>query len=287
MVIQAFADDSGVFDGTSTVLSLAAFVGPAEHWAEFSDEWAHYLRQTPAIRYFKMAEAAGLHGQFHRWTEEARDRKLRGLAKIIDRHPRLVCWQSSELKAAKFLDGTGVKPMANLYIGCFQRLIHDICITLWAQGVREEFEMIFDEQVIHGTRAREWYAASKIVTKAINAEAFSILPTDILFRKDEEYLPLQAADLWAWCVRYAQERSLTPETNSEHKFAWILKEFSNLGMSRGSRHMAEQNYIESWRVGQVVRSRPLPAQLEAGRREFAMAMPKRTRSKPKKTNRKR
>jgi hypothetical protein len=278
VVIQAFADDSGVYDGKSTILAIAAFVGPAEHWAEFSDEWAHYLRQSPAIPYFKMKEAAGLGGQFRGWNESDRDEKIRGLVRIIDRHPRLVCWQSCEIKAERFLK-ENAEFLPTAYYSCFSRLIHDVCLTLWDHNIREPFEMTFDEQVIHGIRAKEWYPASKLVTKAINPDAYSILPADIGFRKDEDYLPLQAADLWAWCVRDANQLGLPPERNSEHKFGWILKELSKLRMSKYSRHMTEEHYVASWKEAQGILSRELSPEREMHREAYANAKPKPKRKK--------
>jgi hypothetical protein len=78
MPIQVYIDDSGN-DGRSRHFILAGLMSQAEHWALFSDEWKTSktcLNQTPAIRRFKMTDAAGLSGQFFGCTAEVRDDKL-------------------------------------------------------------------------------------------------------------------------------------------------------------------------------------------------------------------
>lgn len=86
MVIQAFVDDSGS-KGSTPHFVLAGLVGSSASWAEFSDEWALVLKEAPAIRIFKMKEAAGLTGQFRGMSAPQRDDKLRALARVINRYP--------------------------------------------------------------------------------------------------------------------------------------------------------------------------------------------------------
>jgi hypothetical protein len=57
------------------------------------------LRQSPAIRYFKMQEAARLSGQFRHMSEYQRNAKLVALARVLNRHPRLMCSIGFELAA--------------------------------------------------------------------------------------------------------------------------------------------------------------------------------------------
>jgi len=48
------------------------------------------------------------------------------------------------------------------------------------------------------------------------------MPIDPLFRTDDEFLPLQAADLFAWLLRNGFDN---PENRP---FPWIVKELSNV-----------------------------------------------------------
>ena len=72
MPVQAFVDDSGG-KGHGTHFVLAGLIADAENWAQFSDAWHLCLGQDPAIAYFKMREATGLSGQFHRFSKPRRD----------------------------------------------------------------------------------------------------------------------------------------------------------------------------------------------------------------------
>jgi hypothetical protein len=98
MPVQTFVDDSGG-RGHSRYFVLAGLIGDAESWAEFSDEWGACLRETPAIRRFKMADAAGCSGQFRRFEPSERDDKLRQLCRIINRHKRLLTYTIIDLAA--------------------------------------------------------------------------------------------------------------------------------------------------------------------------------------------
>jgi len=98
MSVQAFVDDSGG-KGHSRHFVLAGLVGSSEAWVEFSDERKSCLKQHPAIGVFKMKEAAGCSGQFRGLTERQRDDKLRTLARVINRYPKLSTYSMIDLGA--------------------------------------------------------------------------------------------------------------------------------------------------------------------------------------------
>ncbi len=89
-------------------------------------------------------------------------------------------------------------------------------------GWRERFEIIFDEQVIFGPRAKLWYPFYKRMLEVHQPEVATILPIDPMFKSDDDFLPLQAADLFAWCMRDATDKQ------DEGPFAWLLDEFKNV-----------------------------------------------------------
>lgn len=224
MVFQAYADESGLNDGTSRNLAIAALISTAERWAQFSDEWAACLTQPPAIDYFKMKEAAGLSGQFHRRTKEERDAKLLALSRIIDRHVMLVGFTGINLEAhKKTLELPGEPYGRDPYWLPFHTIIWDVTKHLWSGGLREKFEFIFDEQLIFGERAKAWYAAIRHVSRMDNPGAYEILPVEPVFRSDRDALPLQAADLFAWMYRYSGDNPGKPRP-----FEWILKEVTHV-----------------------------------------------------------
>lgn len=223
---QVFADESeGAEPGSRNHFVMAGLIGHSQHWALFSDEWRACLLSGPRhLDYFKMKEAAGKpSGQFHGWSLKERDDKVRDLARIINKYAQIVTWSIIDLDAhAQTWARRLPKPNSEPYFWPFQNTILATLFTLWDAGVREKFEVIFDENVIFGPRARSWYPMVREVGYVREPEASSILPVDALFRDDKEFLPLQAADLYAWTLRKANNDP------SYNEFHWLLDELRNV-----------------------------------------------------------
>jgi hypothetical protein len=218
MTIQAFVDDSG-HKGTNRHFVLAGLVGSSASWAEFSDEWRAVLEEYPAIRSFKMKEAAGRpSGQFRGMTDEQRDDKLRALARVINRHPKVSTFSMIDLDVHAETWATLPKPHSEPYFWPYQNTIMAVCHELWDSGSRERFEIIYDEDVIFGPRARLWYPAIKRLMEIQFPEQATILPIDPMFKSDDEFLPIQAADMFAWCARNSADKQ-DPDS-----FSWLRKE---------------------------------------------------------------
>jgi hypothetical protein len=67
----------------------------------------------------------------------------------------------------------------------------------WRQGAREPIEIVFDEHVIFGERARNFYPLLREMARWSDQERASLLPVTPVFRADDVALPLQAADFFA------------------------------------------------------------------------------------------
>jgi hypothetical protein len=272
MVIQVYVDDSGVNDGRSKNLALAAMVAKAEQWAMFSDEWDACLKEPPALRYFKMNEAAGLSGQFLGLSEKERDAKLLALARIINRYvPLSAC---AGVNLAGFDDGFANKSYEislgrDSYFWPFHTVIWEVTKSLWADGWRERLEFIFDEQVIHGLRAKEWYPAMRHIFAADDPGAATILPIEPIFRNDDEFLPLQAADMFAWNYRYSADNPGRP-----HPYNWLLPEFNRVKPAPGKIWTVE-TMEDIKRKAAAMRENPTPAMAKAwkGAREASKGIP--------------
>lgn len=225
MPVQVFVDDSGG-KGHSQNFVLVGLVSNSERWARFSQEWRHCLDQPPRITIFKMREAASCTGAFTRFTEEQRDTRLRALAQIINRYAEFAIWTMIDLEAHEQTWAKLVKPMSEVYFWPFHTLILGSCFDLWEEcNWRERFEIIFDEQLIFGERARRWYPLVREIMRCKHPEEHAILPIDPLFGKDDEFLPIQAADLFAWCLR---KNTDNPAAKS---FEWLLAEMQNVSQS--------------------------------------------------------
>ena len=228
MPVQAFVDDSGG-KGHGTHFVLAGLIADAENWAQFSDAWHLCLGQDPAIAYFKMREATGLSGQFHRFSKPRRDEKLRSLAALVDQYADTATLSIIDLDAhSKTWGRTEHKPLNEVYFWPFQNTILASCFELWDQKRRERFEIIFDEQVVFGPRAKAWYPAIRDTLRHREPGPHSIMPVDPLFRTDDEFMPLQAADFLAGCCR----RRL----GGDQQFDWLLEGLPTIHTSDHSQH---------------------------------------------------
>jgi hypothetical protein len=222
MPLQVFADESGG-KGQGRFFAMAGLLGHSEDWGLFSADWGACLRQSPAIRRFKMKDAASCTGEFHGWCGKDRDAKLLALVRIINRYAKSVTYSVIDLEAhAKSWAVTCPKPMNDPYFYPFLNIMTSTCLDLWDHAWREPFEAIFDENLIIGKRARSWYSLMVHVVHHQEPEASALMPVDPIFRSDDEALPLQAADLYAWCFRRG-----TQDADSM-QFTWLLDELRSV-----------------------------------------------------------
>ena len=225
MPIQVFVDESGG-KGQTRHLVLAGPIAPSEDWACFSDEWHRALVETPAIDLFSMREAAALQGRFHGWTATARDAKLRRLAELVNRYAQIMIYFAIDLNVhATEWGARRPKPFKDPYFWPFHCIIMGATFDLWDRGLREPFEIMFDENVVFGPRAKAWYPVIRETIRLREPEAFSIMPVDPMFGSDSDFLPLQAADLLAWMFRNGSR------PDYDHAFDWLLPLFSSMDLS--------------------------------------------------------
>lgn len=117
------------------------------------------------------------------------------------------------------------KPQNEIYFWPFHTVIMGVCLDLWDHGWRRPFEAIFDEQVIFGPRASAWYPLVKQILHLKEPEAAVLLPDEPVFQNDEQALPIQAADMFAWCIRR------NTDFPGEQAFHWLLEELRNVSQS--------------------------------------------------------
>lgn len=259
MPVQVFADESeGAPPGVRNHFVMAGLIGYSEDWALFSDEWRICLLSGPRrLAYFEMKEAAGLSGLFYGWSEGERDEKVRALAKIINKYAKICIWSVIDLEAhAQIWAKRLPKPNSEPYFWPFQNTILAACFTLWDAGLRERFEMIFDENVIFGPRANAWYPMVREVGSIREPEASVILPVDPLFRDDKEFLPLQAADLYAWTIRKATNEP------TYKGFHWLLDELRDVRATEYSQYYDAERMESVWAMTmENVREKKVPNHL--------------------------
>jgi hypothetical protein len=199
LVLQAFVDYSYNPNG---VFVLAGYIASAEAWADFSKEWEAMLpfgTLNQRNRYhFKMAEMA--------MTDERMER-VPAFFRIIENH--ILGYVSckidiSELRNIRFrlqVPGTVIDwgMFGNPYLVAFRCLLdmfhlHRAKMQLLSN---EKIDFYFDNQSEKGVIISMWddYIARR---PDETRQYYGATPR---FEDDEEFLPLQAADFWAWWVR--------------------------------------------------------------------------------------
>lgn len=210
MVLQAFIDDSGSAPNQG-ICVLGGFIAPAERWAQFADEWDAELKRAPGADYFKLFEADKLEGQFARskgWTEELRDERIAALCRLIYHNSIMrvhaaIRHEDFE-KHLRTLPSFGHRRLASdhPYLTVYSRLLAVVSAVAPLFGVEEKCDFYFDEQ---GTFAKEalgqWNNFERINAKYAEQHGSALISTMPRFVSDKDFVPLQAADLYAGSLR--------------------------------------------------------------------------------------
>jgi hypothetical protein len=201
VVLQAFIDESEGEDGTFV---LGGHIAGAEAWAKFSAEWdrmlPHATLNRNGIYQFKMSDMAQTPDRMSRvsWFYRIIEKHVTGSMHVtINSHAlrraiRRVHARGWNLNFAQ---------MANPYTLSYRILIdsfHDRRGEIGRiVGKGEKVDFYFDERMEKGYIRETWerYIESR------TPEARARYGNKPRFEKDEEFLPLQAADLWVWWVR--------------------------------------------------------------------------------------
>jgi hypothetical protein len=197
--LQGAFDDSGS-DPTSPIFVLAGFVANAGQWRRFAKAWQTKLAADPAIEYFKMSEAMDGRGQFVGWPEPLRGQKILDLGEIIKDHIELRVDCAIERSDFDELIAGVVKEKEfdSPYFLLFYQLVMTLNTFHRRLGRTDvDVDYIFDDQGAIGARAALWWDLMKNTVQPDRAALFGNPPT---FRDDRRFLPLQAADLYAWLM---------------------------------------------------------------------------------------
>lgn len=194
-MLKAFIDESVTAD---KMFVMAGYIATVEDWVSFSDEWQRLLdMRSPHYRQinaFKMSEMA----QSERSLEQSS-----WFYKIIEKHVK--CAISCTVNIDDLVRSvnefpwpewvTDRKNFADPYFFGFRIFAAEFASIQDKIGIAEPVDFVFDE---HSHKAqcltgRQWFMDD-------TADKSMIGDTPI-FRKDENALPLQAADLYAYWVR--------------------------------------------------------------------------------------
>ena len=230
MPIQVYVDESG---GRSQgqYFVMAGLISPAEKWGNFSEEWRACLDSKPKMRAFKMSDMAGHPG---RRLGGLRDQKLVEFAQIMNRYVEAGIYVEIEVEPFYriFQDFKPKRRMDWLYYYAFHTMVMGVFFDQRDAGLKERFEIIFDENGMHGARTKRYYPLTREFLIAKFPESDSLLPIDAVFRDDSEFVPLQGSDMLAWSRLRAGD---------DFKFEFMLKEMSNIRLSGRSCTLNEEH----------------------------------------------
>jgi hypothetical protein len=198
-VLQAWLDDCGK-DGVSPVFVLAGYISSVDLWRDFSDSWNMLLREPPPLKWIKGYEAFGLREEFKGWSIFDRDSRLlqfvplvkqfsnTEIAFVIEYNPFAMTIESAQ-------DSPFYTPQALAFYLALTSILS------FVQGIlkgTDTIDIVFDRDVV-GRRFAEM-AYKELFTRAPDLAAL-LARREPRFEDDEHFMPLQAADLLAHCVR--------------------------------------------------------------------------------------
>ncbi len=209
MELQGYVDDSGS-EPQSLFFVLGGFIARSDQWIAFSEEWQAALHSDPHIEYFKFNEAMALKGQFSKdagWDDEKRDRKIDSLIDVVLKHARIrihATIRHDEFRRHFLSIPTPKrhKAIENPYVLLAMQLIFAMAVWSPMHNIFESCDFIFDEQGKYGDELTRWYPIFRQQTHAsARTDIATYLGKPPQFGKDNEYMQLQAADLYAGLVR--------------------------------------------------------------------------------------
>jgi hypothetical protein len=241
--MHVWVDDSGG-KGQEPVTVFLGLAQTAERWAEFSDRWVECRNKPPVIR-----------GKIR--PDELPESRLREFARIINAIAPVSIRGVFENAAINQIPTDAPKPFNQPYFWLYHAIIWSSVQEMFYQRkTQERFAITFDEHVILGPRAVLWYPFLKSL---FPPEEQAIMPIQPMSESDDRWMPLQAADLFAWCTRRAYA------AGSGFEYNWILEDMPDVQLS----HHSQTINVARWE--KIVRDAAdvvLSPELERLRREL-------------------
>jgi uncharacterized protein DUF3800 len=255
---QAAIDDSGS-EPQSPVFILAGFAAPFGAWLNLSGEWQALLDKEPKLDYFKMSEAASLSEQFHPqrgWNERLRDARVLDLANVAAKFA--IVRIHTSIKNEHFTKYITSLPMPERKLGndspyvlMFMQIILAMATGGTELGMQGACDFIFDEQGAFGREALDWWPNFKqLVNTQRRSDIAKFVGDRPIFRNEQEFLPLQASDLYAWHIRRHAERSqhgliipAPPVLRKFDKMAAIGRNYGEAELQRLRAHLVKGGEI--------------------------------------------
>jgi hypothetical protein len=235
---QLVADASGN-DPLSPFFVFGGFIAPAAQWAAFSEDWQTALDLPPKLDYFKMTQAANMSGEFDPdkgWTEQKRDDRIITLARIIRHHAsvRVSAW----IRRSDYDTHIMSLPVPRRHLGIdspyvmlVNQLVMAIAVMGDQHGIMSPCDYIFDtEQGFDEEIFVAWPNIKWLLQMSARSDIAQFVGERPIYRDDKTFLPLQAADLYAWQVRnFITENNKVPNQTIRVPANRTLRVFDGMG----------------------------------------------------------
>ncbi|SNT35002.1 Protein of unknown function [Tardiphaga sp. OK246] len=211
----AHIDASGNM-GQQPVYVMAGYFAPVNSWETFSRDWRVALETPRSAQVIKASHLMACDKAFKGWSADERDQKLKVLATVINRHVlgsiNIVVPVESWRKHFKGKLDRGYHDRPYYFA------VHNLMATLVKyahfKGMNTKIDFVFDSEDAEPIAEIQSTYADFVRTAPPHFRPY--LGGAPIFRKDEDVLPLQAADLLAWHVRraYVEAQRKTPRSDT-------------------------------------------------------------------------
>jgi hypothetical protein len=197
-MLQVWLDDSG--KGQMPAFVLAGYFAPVENWINFSDEWKALLaKPSRPLSYIKGYEAFGLRRNFKGWNVSDRDERLLEFVPLIQKHSgRGIAFVIDHAAFDQIIEQAESSPFRNPYTLAYFLSLATILPIVQEFFPSEKIDIVFDRDVVNRRQAEAAY--EHLFTRAPQLAA-RLARDEPRFDDGHIFMPLQAADLVAHCIR--------------------------------------------------------------------------------------
>lgn len=215
-MLQAVCDESG--GDNDGIFVMAGYVATVENWLKFSDQWKNILelqeRPHRPIDCFKMSRLTHPRG-LRRAEKFYRVIEANAIAAFSVRI-NIAEMKQAMIRAQWPVELVELHSMSKPYYFAFRMITEGLAKVQSNLGVDEPVDFVFDDHTSKGFCVRGW-EDFKLKAPPEWSRYLGCCP---IFRPDDKYLPLQAADLYAWWVRKWALEGKDFEGVESQNFAW-------------------------------------------------------------------
>ncbi|MGA6974719.1 MAG: DUF3800 domain-containing protein [Candidatus Binatus sp.] len=200
-MIQVCIDDSRTEPEQGPDFILAGYFATVEQWADFSDDWRAWCRTKPAIQYLKGKHAYRREKEFKGWSLEDRDEKLLGFASLISKHQLTAV--KAKINHEKFAENFDFIQIAGRSVleeppyTAASAVQAAVLGRILQSGAQDKVQFIFDVNVVTRQELESGYRSIRAKFPPV---AVDLIAHEPKFEDDKEFVPLQAADLFAYYI---------------------------------------------------------------------------------------